>query len=149
VLPKLLNDHDAGVQWVDFDGDGALDLSLTNNDASGGHYLFRNLQPREVARRSLAVSVVDSEGRHTLPGAEVRVYTAGTRQLISSGLVDTGGGYCTQSVVPVHLATGQAERVDIEVASMSARGRQITVRPNISVAVARSSASLRVSVSRP
>jgi hypothetical protein len=150
VLPKLLNDHDAshGVQWVDFDGDGALDLSLTNNDASGGHSLFRNLLPREVARRSLAVSVVDSEGRHTLPGAEVRVYTAGTRQLISSGLVDTGGGYCTQSVVPVHLA-GQAERVDIEVASMSARGRQITVRPNISVAVARSSASLRVSVSRP
>ncbi len=52
LLPKLLNDHDAshGVQWVDFDGDGALDLSLTNNDASGGHYLFRNLLPREVAR---------------------------------------------------------------------------------------------------
>ena len=39
--------HDAshGVQWVDFDGDGALDLALANNDANGGHYLFRNLLP--------------------------------------------------------------------------------------------------------
>jgi FG-GAP-like repeat len=151
VLPKLLHEHDAshGVQFVDFDGDGALDLSLSNNAAAGGHYLFRNLLTRAAARRSLAVSVVDTEGRYTLPGAEVRVYVAGTRQLISSALVDTGGGYCTQSVVPAHLATGNAERVDVEVASMSPRGRQITVRPNISVAVARSSASLRVSVSRP
>ena len=70
---------------------------------AGGHYLFRNLLPPAVARRSLAVDVVDDRGRHTKAGAEVRVYAAGTRRLISSGLVDTGGGYCSQNVMPVHV----------------------------------------------
>src|SRR5204862_7086695 len=119
--------HDAshGVQWVDFDGDGALDLALANNDAKGGHYLFRNLLPASHARQSLAVDVVDERGRHTKPGAEVRVYVAGTRRLISSGLVDTGGGYCSQNVMPVHVATAGATRVDIEVTAMTKAGRQI------------------------
>jgi hypothetical protein len=130
VIPALVRDHDAshGVQWVDFDGDGALDLALANNDAKGGHYLFRNLLPTSVARRALAVDVVDGRGRHTRAGAEVRVYAAGTRRLISSGLVDTGGGYCSQNVMPIHVATAGATRVDIEVTSMSAHGRKITAR---------------------
>lgn len=128
VLPKLVADHDAshGVQWVDFDNDGALDLALTNNDPNGGHYLFRNLLPPSRAKQSLSVDVVDSRGRHTKPGAEVRVYGAGTRRLISSGLVDTGGGYCSQNVMPVHVATAGARRVDVEVTTMSSNGRQIT-----------------------
>jgi hypothetical protein len=132
VLPELVKAHDAshGVQWVDFDGDGALDLALANNDAKGGHYLFRNLLPPLVARRSLAVDVVDERGRHTKAGAEVRVYAAGTRRLISSGLVDTGGGYCSQNVVPVHVATAGASRVDIEITSMTKSGRRTTVRRN-------------------
>ena len=132
VIPALVRDHDAshGVQWVDFDGDGALDLALANNDAKGGHYLFRNLLPPLVARRSLAVDVVDERDRHTKAGAEVRVYAAGTRRLISSGLVDTGGGYCSQNVVPVHVATAGATRVDIEVTSMTKSGRRATVRRN-------------------
>lgn len=113
VLPGLVNEHDGshGVQWIDFDGDGALDVALTNNDPAGGHYLFRNLLSAAQARRSLAVAVVDARGRHTKPGAEVRVYAAGTRRLMSSGLVDTGGGYCSQNVMPVHVATGGEARV--------------------------------------
>ena len=103
----------------------------TNNDPGGGHYLFRNLLPPAQARQSLAIDVVDAKGRHTKPGAEVRVYAAGTRRLISSGLVDTGGGYCSQNVMPVHLGTGGAARVDIEVTTMSARGRQTTKRPGV------------------
>src|SRR5712671_3505235 len=128
ALPALVNEHDAshGVQWVDFDGDGALDLALTNNDPAGGHYLFRNLLPASQARQSLAVDVVDARGRHTKPGAEVRVYAAGTRRLISSGLVDTGGGYCSQNVMPVHVATGAANRVDVEVTTMAKGGRRVT-----------------------
>jgi hypothetical protein len=138
VLPALVNEHDAshGVQWVDFDNDGALDLSLSNNDPGGGHFLFRNLLPVEQARRSLSVDVVDRRGRHTKPGAEVRVYRAGTRQLISSGLVDTGGGYCSQNVMPVHVATASAARVDVEVTSMGARGRVTTRRTNLDVRTA-------------
>jgi hypothetical protein len=132
VLPALIKDHDAshGVQWVDFDGDGALDLALANNDDKGGHYLLRNLLPPPRTRQSLAVDIVDRRGRHTKPGAEVRVYAAGTRRLISSGLVDTGGGYCSQNVMPVHVATAGASRVDIEVTSMSKTGRQITKSRN-------------------
>ena len=128
VLPKLVDQHDGshGVQWVDFDGDGALDLALTNNDPAGGHYLFRNLLPAARARQSLAVDVVDGHGHHTKAGAEVRVYAAGTRRQISSGLVDTGGGYCSQNVMPVHVATADAARVDVEVTSMSGRGRRTT-----------------------
>ena len=138
VLPALVNEHDGshGVQWVDFDGDGALDLALTNNDPAAGHYLFRNLLPAAIARQSLAVDVVDSNRRHTKPGAEVRVYVAGTRRLISSGLVDTGGGYCSQNVMPVHLGTGSTGRVDIEVTTMSTHGRQTTRRPGVDPKIA-------------
>jgi penicillin G amidase len=133
VLPSLVNEHDGshGVQWVDFDADGALDLSLTNNDPSGGHYLFRSRLPAAIARHSLAVDVVNGDGRHTKPGAEVRVYAAGTRRLISSALVDTGGGYCSQNVMPVHLGTGGAATVDVEVTTMSGGGRRTTKRPGV------------------
>jgi hypothetical protein len=124
------------VQWVDFDGDGALDLALTNNDPGGGHYLFRNLLPPAQARRSRSIDVVDARGRHTKPGAEVRVYAAGTRRLISSGLVDTGGGYCSQNVIPVHVGTTDAARVDVEVTTMSRRGRQTTKWPGVDPKVA-------------
>ena len=44
-MPDVILKHDVthGVQFVDFDGDGRLDLSLTNNDpAGGGHPLLRN-----------------------------------------------------------------------------------------------------------
>ena len=128
-----MKEHDAshGVQWVDYDDDGALDLALSNNDASGGHYLFRNLLPAAIARQSLSVDVVDANGRHTKSGAEVRVYAAGTRRLLSSGLVDTGGGYCSQNVMPVHVATPGASRVDVEVTTMTKQGRQITKRPGV------------------
>jgi len=61
-----------------------------------------------------------------MPGAEVRVYAAATRRLISSALVDTGGGYCSQNVMPAHLGTGTAARVDVEVTTMSRAGRRVT-----------------------
>jgi hypothetical protein len=133
AVPALVKEHDAshGVQWVDFDNDGALDLSLTNNDDRGGHYLFRNRLPAELARQSLSVDVVDARGRHTRSGAEVRVYAAGTRRLLSSALVDTGGGYCSQNVMPVHVATPGAARVDVEVTTMSAAGRRVTTRTGV------------------
>jgi hypothetical protein len=128
AIPAIVREHDAshGVQWVDFDNDGAFDLALTNNDAAGGHYLFRNRLPASQARRSLAVDVVDARGRRTKAGAEVRVYRAGTRTLISSGLVDSGGGYCSQNVMPVHVATATSDRVDVEVTTMSKNGRRVT-----------------------
>lgn len=139
VIPALMREHDAshGVQWVDFNGDGALDLSLANNDPKGGHYLFKNRLPSSQAWRSLAVMVVDARGRATKAGAEVRVYKAGARQLIASALVDTGGGYCSQNVAPVHLGTASQTRVDIEVTTMSKTGRRVTKQSGVDPSRAR------------
>jgi hypothetical protein len=128
ALPDIIAKHGAthGVQWVDFDGDGAIDLALANNNPNGGHYLFRNVLPPDRARCSIQVSVVDAHGRHTRAGSEVRVYAAGTRTVLGGRLVDSGSGYCSQSVVPVHVGLPSAGKVDVEVTAMTTHGRRIT-----------------------
>jgi hypothetical protein len=128
ALPAIIKAHGAthGVQWADFDGDGALDLALANNNPKGGHYLFRNVLPRARARRSIQVHVVDGDGRHTRAGSEVRIYAPGTRNVLGGRIVDSGSGYCSQSVVPVHVGLSVGGNVDVEVTAMSAAGRQVT-----------------------
>ena len=129
-LPAAMLKHDAthGVRFVDFDRDGRIDLSLANNDpAGGGHPLWRNVS---VARgRSIAIDVTDRNARRTRAGSEVRAYRAGTRELVSAGLVDSGSGYCSQSETPVHLGipsswTGQ---VDVEIVTILSRVRHVSV----------------------
>ena len=102
ALPDVILKHDAthGVQFVDFDGDGRLDLSLTNNDPNGGgHPLLRNTAP--TRGRGFFVEVTDAAGRRTLAGSEVRVFQPRTRQLLAAALVDAGSGYCSQNAMPV------------------------------------------------
>ena len=130
ALPDSILKKDAthGVRFVDFDRDGRLDLSLTNNDAAGGgHPLWRNIA---AARgRSIAIDVVDRNARRTRAGSEVRAYAAGTRRLLSSGLVDSGSGYCSQSEMPVHLGipTSWNGLVDIEIVTILGRARHLSV----------------------
>ena len=128
AMVEIVAKHGAthGVQWVDFDGDGAIDLALTNNNPTGGHYLFKNTLPADRARRSIQVQVVDAHGRHTHAGSEVRVYAPGTRKVLGGRLVDTGSGYCSQSVVPVHIGLPVDGKVDVEVTSMTRTGRKVT-----------------------
>ena len=76
----LLKGASHGVQWADFDADGDLDLALANNNLEGTHFLYRSLLSAADARRSVQVLVLDSAEKHTLPGAEVRVYSDGTRR---------------------------------------------------------------------
>jgi penicillin G amidase len=47
VLPENVasNGGSHGVQWLDSNGNGAVDLVLANNHAEGTHYLFRNVLP--------------------------------------------------------------------------------------------------------
>ena len=56
----------------------------------------------------------------------MRLYAAGTRQVLGSGLVDTGSSYDGQSVLPVHFGLGNNSKVDVEVTSMSNHGRIVT-----------------------
>ena len=79
VLPagSALNVADHGVQWIDYDRDGALDLSVTRGyTATGGHFLFHNDLGKPATRRSLSVRVLDKAGRFTRMGAELRLYDA-------------------------------------------------------------------------
>ena len=134
TTPALLLSMGAshGVQWADFDADGDLDLALANNNLEGTHQLYRALLSAADARRSIQVMVLDSAGVHTLPGAEVRVYAAGTQHLLGTRLVDTGGGYCSQNVKPVHVGLPRAvDRVRVEVTVLGHDGRSVTTIENI------------------
>jgi hypothetical protein len=118
-----LNAADHGVQFVDYDGDGGLDLTVTDGYGSvGGHFVFRNTLPVEAKRRSLSVLVLDAKGHHTRFGAEVRLFD-GAGKILGSRLVVTGGGYNTQRAAPVHFGLATLERVTVEVTFMSMNGR--------------------------
>src|SRR5207247_532315 len=53
-----------GIQWVDFDGDGALDLAMANNNPEGHLSLYRNLLPPERAKvpRPVLVGRIEAHG---------------------------------------------------------------------------------------
>lgn len=129
ALPDVILKHDAthGVQFVDFNADGRLDLALTNNDpGGGGHPLLHNTStPRG---RGFLVDVIDERGRHTRAGSEVRVFQAGTRRLLAAGLVDGGSGYCSQNAMPVHLGVPETWKgaVDVEVTIVGRGQRRVT-----------------------
>ncbi|MFN2445311.1 MAG: CRTAC1 family protein [Vicinamibacterales bacterium] len=136
VIPDLIAKRGAthGIQWIDFDKDGDLDFSLANNNPNGTHSLYRNLLPADQARRSIQVWVQDDRGRATKAGAEVRVFAADTRKLLGTGIVDTGGGYCSQNVGPVHIGLGTDSAVDVEVTTLGKSGRIITKVAGVSPA---------------
>jgi len=115
-----------GIQWVDFDGDGALDIVMANNNPEGNLSLYRNLLPPERARRSVQVLVLDDKGHYTRAGSEVRIYAPGTRKVLGSRIVDTGSGYCSQNAMPVHFGLPSETRIDVEVTSLTRAGRKIT-----------------------
>jgi VCBS repeat protein/ASPIC/UnbV protein len=121
-----------GIQWVDFDKDGDLDFSVANNNPNGTHSLYRNLLAAARARQSIQVFVEDSKGRATKAGSEVRVYAAGTRKLLGMGIVDTGSGYASQNVMPVHVGLGTDGAVDVEVTTLTPGGRKVTKVSNVS-----------------
>lgn len=130
---SLLNAGDHGVEWIDFDNDGAVDLSLTDGyGPEGGHFVFRNLLDDPARARSLSVLVLDASGRRVEPGAEVRLYDAQGRML-ATRQVSTGGGYNAQSAGPVHFGLTSDAPVTVEVTYMGRQGpvvrRLSDVRP--------------------
>jgi len=126
VLPKqsALNAADHSVQFVDYDHDGGLDLSLTDGYGPvGGHFLFRNTLADETKQRSLSVLVLDANGHHTRFGAEIRLFESSGRILATRPVV-TGGGYNSQMAAPVHFGLRSMAPVRVEVTFMSRDGRK-------------------------
>jgi hypothetical protein len=112
-LRELNADH--GAQWIDFDQDGDLDLSLTGANSDGMHYVMRNSREDYGGGTSIQVSVVDAESNATQVGAEVRIYRADTNELLGFQIVDSGSGYNSQNVTPVHFGLSDNGQVDVEV----------------------------------
>ena len=138
VTPPAIRDlhADHGVQWVDVDNDGDVDLALTGSRPDGTHVVLRNMLPPADASRSVKVRVVDYYSRATRAGAEVRLYDAGTsvRRLIGSALVDSGSGYDSQSDLPVHIGVPPGVKaVNVEV--MIAKGGRRSVEHRNRVAI--------------
>ena len=119
-----LNVGDHAVQMVDYDNDGALDLSITDGyGPKGGHFLFRNAMPDAAKRRSLSVIVLDAKGHQTRFGAEVRLFDKAGK-IVATRQVVTGGGYNSQRAAPVHFGLAKVEPVRVEVTFMSKTGRK-------------------------
>ena len=144
-LAALEADH--GAQWADVDGDGAVDLALTGAAGAGLHGVWRNGLAATDAARSLAVRVLDAEGRSTRAGAEVRVYAAGTRTLLGTRVMDAGSGYNSQSDAAVQFGFAVAGQVDVEVAWAGAGLTVKVLRRNVDPAAYRGRV-LEVRVSR-
>ena len=129
VLPSSVADLalDHGATWVDYDLDGDLDMSVTGASDDGAHALLQNLLRPEFAGHSLQVRVLDQDGAATRTGAEVRVYAAGTDELLGLRLVDTGSGYDSQSDLPVHFGLPGAQPVDVVVTVIGAGRHSTTI----------------------
>ena len=123
-------DADHGAIWMDVDADGDVDLALTGTQPFGMHLLMRNAHG-DGSARSIHVRVTDPQNRSLRPGAEIRVYAAGTRRLLAARLVDSGSSYDAQSDIPEHLGLGSHARVDVEVVWPAGGTRRVTRAANV------------------
>ena len=129
-----LNRADHASQFVDYDNDGGIDLSITDGyGPQGGHFVFKNTSSPEVKARSLSVLVLDAKGHHTRFGAEVRVYDQSGR-ILATRQVLTGGGYNSQRAAPVHIGLAKLETVRVDVTFMSKGGRKTQSLPKVNPA---------------
>jgi hypothetical protein len=126
-----LNRADHASQFVDFDNDGGIDLSITDGYGPiGGHFVFRNTLPDADKRRSLSVLVLDAKGHQTRFGAEVRLFDRAGKVLATRQVL-TGGGYNSQRAGPVHFGLARLEPVRVDVTFMTRNGRRTVTQANV------------------
>ena len=92
---------DHGAQWVDFDLDGAMDLSLTGVQKDGMHWLLRNTVHTVGGTLGWHVRVLDEDGRVAPAGTEITLRVG--KRVWGKRLVDGGSGYNSQNAMPVHF----------------------------------------------
>lgn len=130
----VLNGADHGVQWADFDGDGDLDISLTEGyNLAGRHPLARNDLPLAQSQQSLQVLVTDTDGVMNRAGSEVRVFDR-QGSLLGARLVATGDGYNSHSNQAVHFGLPDINAVTVEVTFLTMDGRKVQRYDNIQIA---------------
>lgn len=127
-----LSGSDHGIQWADYDNDGDLDISLTEGyNIAGRHPVARNNLSDEARRKSLQITVTDSNGILNRAGSEVRVYNS-DGDLLGVRMVTTGDGYNSQSNQPVHFALPGQSEVTVEVTFLTMEGRVKQTVQNVS-----------------
>jgi len=133
ITPKIIkkNNGDHGAQWADYDKDGDLDLALTGAAADGMHHILRNELSRKYAEQSLQVLVLDGKGHYTRAGTEVRLFKAGSKNLLGTNILDTGSGYNSQNAMAVHFGLRGVHSVDAVVTVMTKSGRKNVKLQNI------------------
>ncbi len=105
MAPRLVA---RGCAVADYDGDGAPDLVVTENN--GPAHLFRNDTP--TAHRSLRVLLRGAPPNREAIGARVTVSIQGIQQ---ERMVRAGGHYYSQSELPLTFGVGDATTVDVRV----------------------------------
>lgn len=105
VTPEVFLERGAshGLAFADYDFDGDLDLALANNHAEGEHPLYRNDRLPGPAGSWLQVGLTDGNDAWTRAGATL-VIRRPSDGFVSARLLETGGGYSSQSVMPVHFS---------------------------------------------
>ena len=75
--------------------------------------------------------VLDENGHYTRAGSEVRIFRAGTDELVGLRIVDTGSGYNSQNAKPVHIGLPESMDIDVHVTVLSSGERKTSVFSNV------------------